>query len=346
MSLYPLSPAADRDRLPVAVLSGFLGSGKTTLLNRLLKDPRMAATAVAINEFGEIPLDQHLIDHGADKTVVMANGCLCCNVGGDMEDAVMRIFSRREGGAIPHFDRLIVEPSGLADPAPIAQAILRQPTLSRVMRLDTIVTVVDGVFGLRQLAEHPEARKQAEIADIRVVSKGDLADTGPLLDRLRQINPAAPVMEVRDGIVDPARLFSASFLDPGSAHSPVAEWIDRHADTPHHHHHSAETASVSLVAEAAMQWRPFDAWLRQWRTGHAEDILRIKGLLAIAGRPRPVVVQGVHHVLHPPAELPDWPSADHRSRLVVIVRGAGLARDIAASWQHTLPELTAEGVPA
>ena len=345
--MYPLSTDADRSRLPVALLSGFLGSGKTTLLNRLLKDPRLAATAVAINEFGEIPLDQHLIDHGEDKTVVMANGCLCCNVGGDMEDAVMRIFSRREGGAIPHFDRLIVEPSGLADPAPIAQAILRQPTLSRVMRLESIVTVVDGVFGLRQLAEHPEARTQAEIADIRVVSKGDLAETGPLIDRLRQINASAPVLEVRDGIVDPALLFSQSFLDPSSPSSNVAEWIDRQGDTqPSHHHHSAETESVSLVADSPLQWPRFDAWLRRLRTGHAEDILRIKGLLAIAGRPRPVVLQGVHHVLHPPTELPDWPSADHRSRLVVIVRGAGLARTIAFGWQHALPELTAEGVPA
>ena len=344
--MYPLSPAADRGRLPVAVLSGFLGSGKTTLLNRLLKDPRLAATAVAINEFGEIPLDQHLIDHGEDKTVVMANGCLCCNVGGDMEEAVMRIFSRREGGAIPHFDRLIVEPSGLADPAPIAQAILRQPTLSRVMRLEAIVTVVDGLFGLRQLDEHPEARKQAQIADIRVVSKGDLADTAALMQRLRQINPAAPVIAVRDGIVSPACLFSTSFLDPRAAGSSVVDWMDRHGEAPHTHHHTNEAESVSLVAAAPLDWRCLDAWLRRLRTGHAEDILRIKGLLAIAGRPRPVVVQGVHHVLHPPSELADWPSLDRRSRLVVIVRGAGLAARIAADWQQALPELTAEGVPA
>ena len=178
--MFPLSAAADQARMPVVVLSGFLGSGKTTLLNRLLKDARMADTAVAINEFGEVPLDQHLIDHGDDKTVVMANGCLCCNLAGDMEEAVMRIFSRRESGAIPHFARLIVEPSGLADPAPIAQAILRQPTLSRVMRLESIITVVDGVFGLQQLDAHPEARSQAAIADILVVSKGDLADTAAL----------------------------------------------------------------------------------------------------------------------------------------------------------------------
>ena len=198
----------------------------------------MADTAVAINEFGEIPLDQHLIDHGEDKTVVMANGCLCCNLAGDMEDAVMRIFSRRESGAIPHFDRLIVEPSGLADPAPIAQAILRQPTLSRVMRLEGIVTVVDAVFGVRQLAEHPEARQQAALADVLVVTKGDLADPAPVIEALG----GRQVLEVRHGAVDPAALFSASFLDPSAPLSPVAEWIERHA--PHAH---SEGISFRLV---------------------------------------------------------------------------------------------------
>jgi G3E family GTPase len=344
--MFPLRPAEDTARLPVAVLSGFLGSGKTTLLNRLLQDPRMANTAVAINEFGAVPLDQHLIDHGADKTVVMANGCLCCNLAGDMEDAVMRIFSRRESGAIPHFDRMIVEPSGLADPAPIAQAILRQPTLSRVMRLETIITVVDGVFGLRQLDQHPEARKQAAIGDLRLVSKGDLADTAALVARLRTINAAAPVLDIRHGQVDPAMLFSAAFLHPDSRTSPIADWLDRHRDAPPHgHDHGAEVQAVSLLADVPLNWPAFDRWLRTVRTGHAADLLRVKGILAVAGRACPVVVQGVHHVLHPPTELPDWPDADRRSRLVLIVRGPILAADIAASWRAALPELT-EGVPA
>ncbi len=338
--MFPLAAAEDAARLPVAVLSGFLGSGKTTLLNRLLQDGRMANTAVAINEFGAVPLDQHLIDHGEDKTVVMANGCLCCNLAGDMEDAVMRIFSRRQSGAIPHFDRMIVEPSGLADPAPIAQAILRQPALSRAMRLETIITVVDGVFGMRQLDEHPEARKQAALGDIRLVSKGDLADTAALRQRLRQINAAAPVIDMRDGEIDPALLFSSSFLQPGSAVSPIAEWVQRHGAMPHGHDHGAEAVALSLLAEVPLQWPGFDRWLRGVRTTHADALLRVKGILAIAGRPRPVVIQGVHHVLHPPAELAAWPGGDHRSRLVVIVRGAALAAEIEAGWQAVLPELT------
>ena len=296
----------------------------------------MADTAVAINEFGEIPLDQHLIDHGEDKTVVMANGCLCCNLAGDMEDAVMRIFSRRESGAIPRFARLIVEPSGLADPAPIAQAILRQPTLSRVMRLEGIVTVVDAVFGVRQLAEHPEARQQAALADVLVITKGDLAPTQPVIDALG----GARVVEALHGEADPAALFSASFLDPAAPLSPVAEWVERHGHT-----HSAGISSVSLVADAPLHWAEFDRWLRTVRTGHADALLRVKGLLAIAGRSRPVVIQGVHHVLHPPAELPGWPSDDHRSRLVLIVRDPALAALLKAEWERALPSLT-EGVSA
>ena len=345
--MFPLSTAEDTARLPVAILSGFLGSGKTTLLNRLLQDPRMANTAVAINEFGAVPLDQHLIDHGGDKTVVMANGCLCCNLAGDMEDAVMRIFSRRQGGALPYFDRMIVEPSGLADPVPIAQAILRQPALSRAMRLEAIISMVDGVFGLRQLDEHPEALRQAAIADIRLVSKGDLTDTSALAARLRQINAAAPVLDVRDGAIDPACLFSTAFLQPSSGVSPIAEWMGRHRPTHAHHHahtHAADIESVSLVAEAPLNWAAFDHWLRAIRTRHAQDLLRVKGILSIAGRARPVVIQGMHHVLHPPAELPGWPGADQRSRLVLITR-AEVAATINASWQAAVGELT-EGVPA
>ena len=188
----------------------------------------------------------------------MANGCLCCNVAGDMEDAAMRIFSRRGSGAVPHFDRMIVEPSGLADPAPIAQAVLRQPALSRAMRLEAIVTMVDGVFGLRQLAEHPEARRQAAIADIRLVSKGNLADTAALVRRLRATSPAAPVLEACHGAADPAALFSADFLHPGSTVSLIAEWVERHRAEAHGHRHGAEAASVSLLADAPLRWPEAD----------------------------------------------------------------------------------------
>ena len=204
-------------RLPVALLSGFLGSGKTTLVNALLRDPRLADTAVAVNEFGDVPLDRDLIDHGTDSTVVMANGCLCCNLSGDMEEAVMRLFSRRDAGDVPRFKRLIVEPSGLADPAPIAQAILRNPLMARALRLEAIVTTVDALFAEAQLARHPETRKQVALADRLVLTKTDLADAAAssgCARRCARLNPVAPIVTRKPGRVDAAALFPPAFLDP------------------------------------------------------------------------------------------------------------------------------------
>jgi G3E family GTPase len=335
-----LTQDTDQGRLPVALLSGFLGSGKTTLVNALLRDPRMANTAVAVNEFGAVPLDGDLIDHGDDRTVVMANGCLCCNLAGDMEDAVMRLFSRRQGGDVPRFDRLIVEPSGLSDPAPIAQAILRNPVMSRSVRLAGIVTTVDAVFGARQLARHPETRKQAALADRIVLTKTDLADADAqesLRSALREANPLAPVIAADHGQVDPALLFPADFLDrdavPTARRSPLlAEAVDAG--------HLARIESASLTADAPLDWRSFDAWLRGIRLGHAEQLLRVKGMLDIDGADGPVVVQGVHHVVNAPVVMNAWPGDDRRSRLVLIADPGtiGFAR---ASWAAALPSLLA-----
>jgi G3E family GTPase len=340
-----LSEEADRSRLPVALVCGFLGSGKTTLINALLRDPRLADTAVAINEFGEEPLDQHLIDHGEDRTVVMANGCLCCNLAGDMEEAVMRVFSRRASGALPRFARLIVEPSGLADPAPIAQAILRNPAMSRVLRLDSIVATVDALFGERQLAEHPESRKQAGLADRVVLTKTDLA-AAEAVTRLRaalaRCNPAEPVLDVRHGAVDAAALFTAQFFDPGEGPASAA-WLpaaenDRRLERHAHAAHRDDARAVSIVSAAPVNWRAFDDWLRRVRLRWADELLRLKGIVHVAGSARPVVLHGVHHVLHPPVELDAWPSDDRRSRLVFIVRGAA-EEDIRASWQSAAPDM-------
>ena len=331
-------PAAqDRDRLPVALLSGFLGSGKTTLLNALLQDPRMHGTAVAINEFGAVPLDQHLIQHGDDQTVVMANGCLCCNLAGDLEEAVMRIFSRREAGAVPYFARLIVEPSGFADPAPIAQAILRNPVMSRVLRLDGIITVVDAVFGERQLAEHPECARQIALADRIVLTKTDLADPASLRQTLAARNPVAPVLEVRHGEIDPARLFSAHCLDVRTTplpDLPAASGAAHHDH--HHHHHGSDSEAIVLAHDAPLEWERLDLWLRRLRLGSSDHLLRLKGIVNIAGSVKPVVIHGVHHVMHPPVQLEAWPDADHRTRIVLILRGLD-AGGVRAGWD----ELTA-----
>ncbi len=315
-----LPEAMDRQRLPVALLSGFLGSGKTTLLNGVLRDARMADTAVAINEFGAVPVDHQLIDHGVDKTVVLANGCLCCNLAGDVEDAVMRIFSRRGAGEVPRFVRLIVEPSGLADPAPLAQALMRNPAMSRVLRLDGITTTVDAVFGSGQLDKHPEAAKQAALATRLVLTKTDLASasaTERLRERLGSLNPIAPVLDVRNGAIDPAALFSPHFLDPNGPAPPDLRLTLRIATTGH----ETVTQATVLTAAAPLPWRAFDAWLRGKRVGMGEQLLRIKGIVNVAGSDRPVVLQGVHHVLHPPVALERWPDEDHGTRLVLITQG-------------------------
>ncbi|HEY4173155.1 MAG TPA: GTP-binding protein [Rhodopila sp.] len=336
-----LTQDADRNRMPVALLSGFLGSGKTTLINALLRDPRMAGTAVAVNEFGEIPLDRDLIDHGADKTVVMANGCLCCNLAGDMEDAVMRLFSRREGGEVPRFERLIIEPSGLSEPAPIAQAVLRNPVMSRAMRLEAIVATVDALFAETQAVRHPEFAKQVALADRLVLTKTDLAET-ETTDRLRAYlrdqNAAAPILTASHGTIDAASLFPPSFFDQSlSVVAPhrsglFAESVDSG--------HAGRHASLSLFADRPLDWRAFDAWLRRVRIGYAEHLLRVKGMLDIKGTDGPVVVQGVHHVLTAPVELDAWPAGDRQSRLVLIADRATIAF-ASESWASTLPGMTA-----
>jgi G3E family GTPase len=335
-----LTQATDRSRLPVALLSGFLGSGKTTLINALLRDPRMAGTAVAVNEFGEVPLDRDLIDHGADKTVVMTNGCLCCNLAGDMEDAVMRLFSRRQSQDVPRFDRLIIEPSGLSDPAPIAQAILRNPLMSRALRLEAIVTTVDAVFAETQLARHPETRKQIALADCLVLTKTDLA-IGRSIGRLRvalgDLNPTAPVNPASHGTVDAAALFPPQFFDPVAASpyrlSQVAESVEPD--------HLQNRAAVSLAADRPLHWRAFDDWLRRIRITHAEQLLRVKGMLDIAGVAGPVVVQGIHHVLNAPVQLDAWPAGERKSRLVLIADHASIA-EVRESWVIALPGIVAK----
>ena len=335
-----LSQQSDRGRVPVALLSGFLGSGKTTLVNALLRDPRLAGTAVAVNEFGEIPLDRDLIDHGADKTVVMANGCLCCNLAGDMEDAVMRLFSRREGGEVPRFDRLIIEPSGLSDPAPIAQAILRNPVMSGVFRLEAIVATVDTLFAESQLARHPETRKQVALADRLVVTKTDLVplqQVHRVKAVLRDFNPAAPILTAERGVIDAAALFPPSFFNPDANAPPPRTFLFAEGVDPGH---ASRHESASLTASQPLDWRRFEGWLRRIRLGHAEQLLRVKGMLDIQGVDGPVVVQGVHHVLDAPVELDAWPDGARKSRLVLIADPAtiAIARE---SWAAAVPGLTA-----
>jgi G3E family GTPase len=336
---------ADVSRLPVILISGFLGSGKTTLVNGLLVDPRLSDTAVAVNEYGPAPLDHHLIENGDDGTVLLANGCLCCNVSGDLDEAVMRLYSRRDAGNLPRFRRMIIEPSGLADPAPIAQAILRNPVMSRVLRLEAIITTVDAVFGEAQLARHPETRKQVMLADRLILTKTDLVSDAEVLGLealLRDLNPAASITRADHGRVDAAAVLPAGFLDPGTVGDPppVLALSEVSHESKIHAEHGERAVATVLTADQPLRWRAFDAWLRELRVRHGERLLRVKGMVQAIESRGPLIIQGVHHVLHPPVERAAWPDADHRTQVLLITQGvdaAGIARD----WRDALPQLIA-----
>jgi G3E family GTPase len=338
-----LPESESRARLPVVLVSGFLGSGKTTLVNALLAQEALAGTAVAVNEFGAMPLDRTFVDHGPHSTVVLANGCLCCNLGGDMETAVMRLFSRRDEGALPAFRRLIIEPSGLSDPTPIAQSILRNPLLARALRLEAIVTTVDGRFGAMQMERHSEMHPQIAMADHLLITKPDLSDAAGLHE-LRQMlsrkNPLAPISVVRDGAIGAAAFLPAGFLDPvaGAPARPRSR-LKAEAVMPDGAHLDG-VASVSLHADRPLAWRPFDIWLRGIRLGHSETMLRLKGMMDIAGEAGPVLLNGIHHVLHTPVALQSWPAGGRQSRLVVIADAATCGA-IQARWAADLPTLLA-----
>ncbi len=313
------------DRLPVSLLTGFLGSGKTTLLNRLLQHPDMSKAAVVINEFGDIALDQHFIESSDGEVTVLANGCLCCDVQGDLQGVVGTLFGKRGRGEVPAFDRMLIETTGLADPAPIMQMLLNQPLVVDNFRLDAVVTTVDAVHGMRQLREHPEAVKQAALADRLVVTKTDLApaaDVDALVHRLARLNARAPVLQAQDRGIAPSQLFGADAED--LAH-------DRTFDAGDAHVHLDGVATFSLTIDEPVQWSGFSRWLTAFKIRHADQLLRVKGILNVAGVEEPVAIHGVHHVFHPPVRLPRRPDRDPRSRIVFITRGLS-REEVAADW--------------
>jgi G3E family GTPase len=341
-----ISAESDVQRLPVALLTGFLGSGKTTLLNALLRHPRAANTAVAVNEFGEIPLDSHLIDAAPDQIVTLANGCLCCNIGGDMQDSMMRLFASRQAGAIGRFDRLVIEPSGLSDPAPIAQAILRNPVLSRMFRLETIICTVDALFAERHFSDHAETRKQAALADRIVITKSDMVDADAwhrVHGCVRAQNPLAPVFPAGGDALDVAAIFPASWLDiSGSASAAPrrSALFSEAVETDGAAAHAGNTTAVCLATETGLDWNKFDVWLRGIRIAHADQLLRIKGVIGIAGAPAPVAIHGIHHVLHVPVQMSGWPDGITGTRIVMITRDLPPGT-LERLWASALPGLAA-----
>ncbi len=332
------------DSVPVTVLTGFLGAGKTTLLRGLLRRSEAARIAVLINEFGEVGLDHLLVEHVADDLVLLASGCLCCTVRGDLIAALGRLAARRAAGELS-FERVIIETTGLADPAPILHTLMGEPSVLAAYRLDGIVTVVDAVHGWATLDAQPEAVKQAAVADRLVLSKTDLAPTetvARLSARLAALNPAAPILDVQHGAVDPALILNAGLFDPSRKSPDVAGWLraeayaaqasghghdsdEVHHHPDHHHHdpnrHDDRIRAFCLTFDRPLPWQGLATWLQMLVTVRGESLLRIKGVVDLVGHDRPVVIHGVQHVFHPPTALPDWPEgAPRRSQLVFIVR--------------------------
>ena len=337
--------------LPVNLVTGFLGSGKTTLLNRLLRAPQLARTAVLVNEFGEVGLDHLLLEKIDAETVLLPSGCVCCTIRGDLAEAIRSLFSRRERGIIPRFDRLAIETTGLADPAPIVSTLLAEPVLRHHFRLGNVIATVDAVNGARQLAEHPESVKQAAIADRIVLTKTDLAEVARvahLRAALSRLNPTAPILDAASDPLAPDELMASDVYDPTHRSAEVRRWLDEEAraatDGGQHHHdpnrHDRAIHAFCLTFPEPLEWTGFGIWLTMLLHAHGARVLRVKGILNVAGLSTPVVIHGVQHVVHPPAHLEAWPDADRRSRIVFIVRGleqSVIERSLAAFHRQARP---------
>jgi len=326
-------PDRSAARLPVAVVTGFLGSGKTTMLNHLLAQPGMGDSAVIINEFGEIGLDHLMVERIDGETVVLASGCVCCALRSDLETTLRGLLGKMRKGRIPPFARVLVETTGLADPAPICQMLTGNPLVSHFFRLDALITTVDALHGGRQLEARPEARKQAALADRLLVTKTDLAPaaaTAGLHAALAALNPAAGRIEVSAGVVDPDALFGAGGFDPATKSIDARRWLAAPPDASgDHREHTHGIAAHCFTVDAPLPWPLVQERLAVLRQLHGDRLLRFKALFALDNARGPVVIQGVHHVFHPPVELAAWPDADRRSRLVCITDG--LAREALAT---------------
>lgn len=298
-------------RIPVIVVTGFLGAGKTTLVKNFIESEAGHGTAVVVNEFGAAGIDDALLRSSTDETILLGNGCLCCNVRSDLQIALRKLVTDRERGLVPHFKRVVIETSGLADPGPILRTFATDRALGGEYYVEAVVTAADAVNGGSTLDEFPEARRQAIMADTIVVTKTDIASgkDAALIAQLRALNPRARIVSSDRGLVD-GSVFAGDGVSPvNDGEMFLAEAV-----------HTDRIVSFTLTWDRPLHWPVVARTMETLMALRGSDILRAKGILNVEGCSGPVIVQFVQHLAHPPAELQSWPGDDRTSRLVFITR--------------------------
>ncbi len=322
-------------RIPVTLLTGFLGSGKTTLLNKLLSHAAMKDTAVIINELGEEGLDHILAQnvdssYVAENAVLLQNGCLCCTLSNELADTMRDLYFKRSMEAIPNFNRLVIETTGMADPGPIMANLMNEPVIESVYRLDAVIVTIDAMYGLQQLNEHDEARKQAAVADVLLLTKTDIATpelTSALKEKLISINPGATQHKVLHGEIDPDFIIDVGLFDPSGKRAEPERWL-RAPLKPASRlggklpiPHQDEISSFTVTLPTGMDWKSFKPVLLKLCQAHGEQLLRLKGILHVSDQPHPLAIHAVHFTPYPATLLVDWQEDQPLSRVVCIGKG-------------------------
>ena len=318
------------NQIPVTVITGFLGSGKTTLLSSILKKKEMQKTAVIINEFGEIGLDHALIEHTDENIVELQSGCICCTIQGDLNKTLIDLFDKMMNGKVSSFNRILIETTGLANPVPIIHTLMNSIELIRIYSLDGVITVVDSINGEKTLDLHEESLKQLALAEKIIINKTDIVDKDEiksLVFRIKEINPVSQIIFSKFGNIPLEEIFGLGAYDPYKKSADVKNWLatEKYKDKKHHHHHDVNRHNENIRAFSMMSENPVNmiafSFFRDMITAAlGANLLRMKGIVNIAGEERPAVIHGVQHIFHPVQWLETWPDNDRRTKLVFITQ--------------------------